>query len=463
MNDLSSVRSFRLSRGGIECDEQGLRVGDVALLARDQQGAWAARNERELSSDVSRVYGFPVDVAAKMAGFGAVAKALQDRNIAKAQIAALLLRLPDPLAGAALSKSGERTLYRDLVACGLLKAEDGWDEKHPRTGSPPNPGWFAPKDAQAEESPKADAKPDESASPRSGAPGSERAFLPSAPPALPTLATGAGSLLAENLPATALKGLALLAGRVSAPAIIFGAIFIPSANPIVDEGPVPGRPDMTYRWAHDERQVTFKALIDGQWRPLTSGFISGDAFYDSNDEIVARVVVGPRRRPTLVTSVDVLDRALADLRPGAREPDASPAVEDREPKLCPDPTPEPMTTYSENSILYQEYVSKLPYGWAINVGDVDFDGCDPRTGNLLEAKANIGFMFNKKDALYKWASKTNNFADQMTRQANAAQAAGRVVVWHAQTVKGYRGLSRIAGGLKKSNLLVVYDPNRPEK
>lgn len=36
-------------------------------------------------------------------------------------------------------------LARGLVASGLLKAEDGWDEKHPRTGSPPNPGWFAPK------------------------------------------------------------------------------------------------------------------------------------------------------------------------------------------------------------------------------------------------------------------------------------------------------------------------------
>jgi len=46
-----------------------------------------------------------VDVRAKMAGFATVANALQGRNIAKAQIAALLLRLPDPLslAGAALS------------------------------------------------------------------------------------------------------------------------------------------------------------------------------------------------------------------------------------------------------------------------------------------------------------------------------------------------------------------------
>jgi hypothetical protein len=458
MNDFSSVRFFRLSPGGIECDEGGLRVGDVALLARDEKGAWAARDERDLGYDLSRAYGFPVDVRAKMAGFGAVANALQSRNIAKAQIAALLLRLPDPLplAGAALGKSGERRLSRDLVACGLLKADDGWDEKHPRTGSPPNPGWFAPKpeEAQADEPPNAAAKPNEGASSRSGAPGGELAFVP------PALATGADSLLAENLSAIALDGLATLAARISAPAILFGAIFIPSANPIVDEGPVPGRPDMAYRWARDETQVTFSALIDGQWRTLTAGaFGPGDAFYGRDGEIVARMVLAPGRRPTLVTAVDALDRALADLRRAEGEPAASPTDDDHEPKLCPDPTPEPKTTNSANSIAYQKYVSKLPYGWAIDVDGVNFDGCDPSTGNLLEAKANIDHLFDVTDKLYSWVYPENNPKVQMVAQADAALAAGRLVVWHAQTEKGFRGLSKIAGKLDETNLSVVYDPN----
>jgi hypothetical protein len=147
MNDFSSLRFFRLSPGGIECDEGGLRVGDVALLARDEKGAWAVREGCDLGRELSRVYGLPVDASAKMAGFATVAEALQGRNIAKAQIAALLLRLPDPLplAGAALGKSGEQRLCRDLAACGLLKADGDWDEKHPRTGSSLNPGWFASK------------------------------------------------------------------------------------------------------------------------------------------------------------------------------------------------------------------------------------------------------------------------------------------------------------------------------
>jgi hypothetical protein len=47
----------------------------------------------------------------------------------------------------------------------------------------------------------------------------------------------------------------------------------------------------------------------------------------------------------------------------------------------------------------------------------------------------------------------------MERQADAAAAAGRLVVWHAQTEKGYRGLERIADDLKFGNLSVIYDPN----
>jgi hypothetical protein len=396
-----------------------------------------------------------VDVSAKMAGFAGVANALQSRNIPKAQIAAVLLRLPDPIpsTGAAFGKSGVRRLSRDL---GLFKAEDGWNEKHPRAGSPPNPGWFAPKPeaSGASETPKTAARPYEDASSRGDALGGDLAFVP------PALTTGAGTLLAENLSAVAVDGLVTLAARVSVPTILFGAIFIPSANRIVDEGPVPGRTEMTYRWAHDETQVTFRVLIDGQWRTLTTGVRGeGDAFYDNDGEIVARMVRAPGRRATLVTSVDVLDRALADLRRAKGEPAADPTDDDHEPRLCPDPTPEPKTTKSKNSIAYQEYVSKLPYRLAIDVGGVNYDGCEPPTGILLEAKADIDFMFDANDDLYKWVDASNNPRFQMERQADEALAAGRLVVWHAQTEKGFRGLSEIARELGKANLFVVYDPN----
>jgi hypothetical protein len=346
----------------------------------------------------------------------------------------------------------KRRLADDLVACGLLKADADWDEKHPRTGAPPNPGWFAPTPGTlAADKPKANPSPAAGAPPRGG---EAPAFVPPAP------AVGAGSLLASDLSATALDGLATLAARLSAATILFGAIFVPSDNPMVDEGPVPGRPDMTYRWARDETQVTFKVLVDGQWRTLTVGRLGpADAFYDRDGDIVARMVLGPGRRPTLVTSVDVLDRAVADLRRRDGEPAAAPTADDREPKLCPDPTEEPKTTKSANSIAYQEYVSKLPYGWAIVLGTVRFDGCDEETGFLLEAKANIDHLFDANDKLYSWVYPANNPEIQMERQAKEALAAGRNVVWHAQTEKGYRGLKKIADLLPFDNLSVVFDAN----
>lgn len=73
-----------------------------------------------------------------------VAEALNNGELARAQIATLLLRLPEP----ALSKLDPDSRDEQLACLresGLL-AKD-WDEaEHPRAGTPPNPGWFAPKD-----------------------------------------------------------------------------------------------------------------------------------------------------------------------------------------------------------------------------------------------------------------------------------------------------------------------------
>ena len=199
---------------------------------------------------------------------------------------------------------------------------------------------------------------------------------------------------------------------------------------------------MAYRWAHDETSVTFSALVDGEWRPLTGGALNGDAYLDEYGDAVAVSAPGPDGRKTLVTSVDVLDQALADLSAGSGNRHASSPSDDLGPKLCPDPTPEPKTTKSQNSILYQEYVSHLPYGLAIKVGGVIFDGCDPATGDLLEAKANIDHLFDSNDKL-KWrVYDENNPTYQMINQAKAALANDRRVVWHAQTLKVFSGIER---------------------
>jgi len=457
MSNLSFARFFRLQPGGVECDGDGPRVSDVALLARDATGRWARRDEPVLSRELAKLYGFPIDFATKHRGVEALAAALNKGELARAQIITLLLQLPDPPTSGGSQTDGlekRQRLAGELAACGLLKADADWDDKHPRTREPPNPGWFAPTSGGAQpDKPNADSSVAADSQSRGGA---TLAFAPTAP------AAGADALLAEDLSATALRGLARMAARFSAATILFDAIFVPSDNRIVEEGQLPGRPDVAYRWAHDETAtaVTIKVLIDGQWRTLAVGGEGLNSFvYDRAGHAVARVVSGPDGRQTLVAAVDALDRAVADLRRKGDEPAATPVADDREPRLCPDPTPEPKTTKSANAIAYQEYVSGLPYGLAILLRGVRFDGCDPPTGDVLDAKANMDFMFDADDKLYDWVYPENNPKFQMMTQAGVAAAAGRRVVWLAQTEKTYRGLKKIADDLKPGNLSVEFDPN----
>ncbi|MDE3177639.1 MAG: hypothetical protein KGM15_16180 [Pseudomonadota bacterium] len=411
--EVEPTRLYRLTPPGrIACDADGLRIGDLSLLTRDAGGDWTMRPALDLNPALSEIYGFPVDIAAKRVGLSTVASALNDSELARAQVATLFLHLPEPPDPRAAPVE-KRRLALDLASCGLLKVDADWDAKHPRTGTAPNPGWFA------------------------------------------TTTGGAGSLMAQDLSSAALRALETMATRFKVATIVLDTLFVPSANPVVEQGAVPGRSDMTYTWAHDERQVVFHVLIDGQWRTLVQGERGADNLVrDAQGNVVGRVVGGPRGE-TLVADLGALDRAARTL--GGGEPPTSGPGEDRTPKLCPDPTPEPKTTTSANSIAYQEYVSGLTYGLAIEVGGVYFDGCDPTTGKLLEAKANIDFMFDANNQVYGWVN--NNPESQMIAQALAAQSAGRSVVWHAQTEKGYLALSELARSLSFPNLSVVFDPN----
>jgi hypothetical protein len=459
MDDQSIARLFRLRPGGVECDGDGPRVGGVALLTRDARGQWIGRDETGIGRELAKVYGFPIDFAAKRKCVESLAAAMTNGELARAQIITLLLQLPDPPnpASARSDILEKRRLERDLAACGLLKADADWDDKHSRTGSAPNPGWFAPTSGSSE----ADASRT-STSPASGAPshgGASHAFL------APAASAGAGSLLAEDLSATAADGLTALAERFFAPAILFGAIFIPSANPSVEDGSVPGRPDIAFHWDHGEGEtaVSFTVLVHGQRRTVAVGGAAPNGLvFDRAGRAVARVVNGPDGQQTLVATVDALDRAVADLRRREGAPADAPVPDDRGPRLCPEPTNEPRTTNSANSIAYQEYVSGLRYPLAIWFGGLFFDGCDPPTGLLLEAKADIDFMFDENDEVYWWLKPKKNPKIQMLDQAEAAFAAGRLVVWHAQTAKGYRGLTKIRDHLELPARLAVtirYDPN----
>ena len=122
----------------------------------------------------------------------------------------------------------------------------------------------------------------------------------------------------------------------------------------------------------------------------------------------------------MVTTVDVLDHALEDLRREDGEPAPRQTPTETSPKLCPNPTEKTPTTDSENSIKYQQYVTGLDYQWIIMFGGVEFDGGDPKTGTLLEAKANIDFMFEDNDVLNYWIKPKSDPTIQMKSQAEVA-------------------------------------------
>ncbi len=144
------MQTYRLGSGGVECDERGLFVGGVALLERDEASAgFEARGIEVINEELSRRYDAPIDAKGKLEGVAFVAHCLKRGDLALAQIGALMLRLPDPPSSASSGVEGRGSerfeLFATLDASGLLKVGD-WDEdEHPRTGAPPNPGWFAPK------------------------------------------------------------------------------------------------------------------------------------------------------------------------------------------------------------------------------------------------------------------------------------------------------------------------------
>jgi hypothetical protein len=154
-------RLAELSGTGVSCNEKGLFVGETPLLEpahnRPRSHEWRPRALTDLNRDLGRRYGLPIDFTAKMSGVAAIARALGRGDLAQAQIAALLLQIPDPpnLTKSGLSSGELADLARQMQRSGLLKID--WDPaKHPRwpAKSPDGVGGqFAPADAPTDVGP----------------------------------------------------------------------------------------------------------------------------------------------------------------------------------------------------------------------------------------------------------------------------------------------------------------------
>ncbi len=150
------IREFRLSppsRGqGISCDADGVFVGIVPLLKRsgaNGKNAWQPIDNKQPSERIGSQIGLPIDMSRKMGGLKTIANALNAGDIARAQIATVLLGIPDPPPLSRSSRSADEMIkfIRDLHWSGMIKGD--WDpDEHPRwpAGAPDSQGGrFAPK------------------------------------------------------------------------------------------------------------------------------------------------------------------------------------------------------------------------------------------------------------------------------------------------------------------------------
>jgi hypothetical protein len=150
------LQMWRLSEAGDEnlglaCTADGLVLGRTPLIERRDQ-EFVVRERREIERLLRRAYETAPPVERIMPGLATVVRALNADDQCLARIAAVHLRIPD--LPSPLARSKMETEDRLIKYARDEGGETNWDPtKHPRAGTPPNPGWFAPTDGGDESSP----------------------------------------------------------------------------------------------------------------------------------------------------------------------------------------------------------------------------------------------------------------------------------------------------------------------
>ncbi len=129
---------------GLACTDQGLLLGRTLLIER-RDGRFVVRERSEIEPLLSHAYRTSFSAGRIMPGLVTVAAALNTDDQGMARIAAVHLRLPD------LPDHAARDAMEAIdVLIKYARDEsngDAWNPAlHPRAGTPPNPGWFAPTD-----------------------------------------------------------------------------------------------------------------------------------------------------------------------------------------------------------------------------------------------------------------------------------------------------------------------------
>jgi hypothetical protein len=246
-------------------------------------------------------------------------------------------------------------------------------------------------------------------------------------PAEPRVPAGSGSKSGQwtselsflgQLPAAAVESLSSFAARLlvsgAGAAAVFGLLFIPSPNNLRVRGEVSGVPGLRYSWNRDETllHLTYDSP-DGARQTFTAQ-LQEDVFRDQRGQVVGRVLPGGN------IAVD----------PAAVFPEA---VNDNNPKLCPDPGPDKPGELGRD---YADYVKSIvnpgfptPRYWGYQLPNpynfgklVNYDDCQHSTGTMVEAKG-PGYV-----EPLKYGFVQQEWLEESGRQVDAS--AGRPIRWY---------------------------------
>ena len=139
---------WRLREGGDDnlgpaVTADGLILGRTPLIER-RGSRFVVRGRDEIALLLRQAYNRDIAIERLMSGLAVVASALNADDPSLARIAAVHLKLPDlndPMARDALETADR-----------LIKSGDWNPALHPRAGTPPNPGWFAPTGGEGDSS-----------------------------------------------------------------------------------------------------------------------------------------------------------------------------------------------------------------------------------------------------------------------------------------------------------------------
>jgi hypothetical protein len=164
---------------GLACSDDGLLIGRTPLIEKCD-GHFVVRQQHDIERLLKSAYRAEVNANRIMSGLATVARALNTNDQCLARIAAVHLRVPD-----IPNRAARDAMEATDVLIKYTRGEDGggsdWNPAlHPRTGTPPNPGWFAPTGGAGESSSVRTAQNDDTKqqSDASQAIGEDRIILP---------------------------------------------------------------------------------------------------------------------------------------------------------------------------------------------------------------------------------------------------------------------------------------------